>query len=74
MTENVKKELKISEEERQLVLNEVEKFKKNYAKYMVGDVDKIREHIEHPYVPTKKDFRKKKVEVFFNKLKKALGL
>lgn len=67
-------EIKASEEERLASLNEVEKFKKSYAKYMITDKDKIKDYIEHPYVPTKKDIRKKKRHEFFNKLKKAIGL
>lgn len=74
MTEKVKSELKAAEEEREAILNEMEKFKKSYARYIIDGQDKIKEQIAHPYVVTKKDMRKKKAEMFFNKVKKAIGL
>ena len=74
MTEKVKNELKVVETEREAILDDMEKFKKSYAKYIITDQDKIKEYIVHPYVVTKKDIRKKKLQNFFNKIKKAIGL
>ena len=74
MTDKVRNEMKSVEGEREAILNDIEKFKKSYAKYIITDQDKIRENIVHPYVVTKKDVRKKKVSNFFNKIKKAIGL
>ena len=74
MTEKVKNEFKAVETEREAILNDMEKFKKSYAKYIITDQDRIKEYIVHPYVVTKKDIRKKKLQNFFNKIKKAIGL
>lgn len=74
MTDKVKNEFKAVETEREAILNDMEKFKKSYAKYIITDQDKIRESITHPHVVTKKDIRKKKLQNFFDKFKKAIGL
>lgn len=74
MTEKVKNEFKAVETEREAILDDMEKFKKSYARYIVADKDKIKDYVLHPHVITKKDVRKKKVENFFNKIKKAIGL
>lgn len=74
MTDSVKREIKAAEEERKTIGTDLEKFKNSYARYIIEDKEKIKDFITHPYVPTKKDIRKKKREAFFNKLKKALGL
>ena len=74
MTEKVKNEFKAVETEREAILNDMEKFKKSYAKYIITDQDKIKNSIAHPYVVTKKDIRKKKFQNFFDKFKKAIGL
>jgi hypothetical protein len=74
MTDKVRNGMKSVESEREAILHDVEKFKKSYAEYIVADREKIRESIEHPYVVTKKDVRKKKFRNFFDKIKKAIGL
>ena len=74
MTDKIKNELRATEELRLAELNDVEKFQKSYAKYIIADQDNIRNNIVHPYVVTKKDIRKKKFQNFLNKLKKAFGL
>ena len=70
----MKNEIKAAEEERISGLEEVENFKRAYAKYMLSEIDAIKYGVEHPYVPTKKDARRHRIGVFFNKLKKVLGL
>lgn len=71
---NIKNKMKAVDEEREASMRQVEKYKSDFAKYIISEQEKIRHDVEHPYVVTKKDIRKKKRETFFNKLKKALGI
>ena len=70
---NIKNKMKAVDEGRQASMRQLERDKQNFARYIISEQDKIMHDIEHPYVITKKDVRKKKRETFFNKLKKALG-
>lgn len=74
MTDDILAKAKALEEDRKAIGEDIEKFKNTYAKYIISDGDKIKESIAHPYVVTKKDVRKKKIQNFFNKIKKAIGL
>ena len=74
MTDNIKEKMKMVEAERDAGNIELEKLKDAYAKYIIEDVDKIKNDISHPYVVTKKDVRMKRMKDFFNKFKKAIGL
>lgn len=67
-------EIKAAKEERASGLEEVEKFKRSYAKYVISDMERIRDSVEHPYVATKKDVRRHRRMMFFNKLKRVLGI
>ena len=72
MTDRLEKEMKATEEQRLAGLGEVEKFKKDFARKMSVSRDEMLAKLNH--VPTKKEVRKYKREVFFNKIKRALGL
>ncbi len=74
MTDSVKREIRAAEEERNTIDTDLEKTKEIYAKYIITDQEKIKDYIAHPYVVSKRDIRKKKLEMFFNKLRKAMGL
>ncbi len=74
MTDKVRDELKACEEDRKMIADDLEVFKDRYAKYIVSCEDAIKESVLHPYVPEKRDIRKKKMGEFMNKLKKVLGL
>jgi hypothetical protein len=72
MTDKMQKEIKATEEERLAGLDEVEKFKNNFAKKMTKSREEMLAKLNH--VPTKKEIRKYKRTLFFNKIKRALGL
>jgi len=74
MTDNVKAEITAANEERKQIEKDLDKSKDGFAKYIIADQENIRNYLAHPYVPTKKDVRKKKRLEFINKFKKALGL
>lgn len=74
MTNSVRKEIEAAEAEKRTIGEEMARSIDNFAKYIISDQDNIRYLVAHPYVPTKKDIRKKKREEFRNKLKKVLGI
>jgi hypothetical protein len=74
MTDKLKKEIESAMEERKTILEDLDKEKESYAKYLISQKENIKNYFDHPYVVTKKDIRKKKMENFKNKLKKVFGL
>ena len=74
MTDKLKKEIESAMEERKTILEDLDKEKESYAKYLISQKENIKNYLDHPYVVTKKDIRKKKMENFKNKLKKVFGL
>ena len=74
MTDKLKKEIESAMEERKTILDDLDKEKESYAKYLISQKENIKNYFDHPYVVTKKDIRKKKMENFKNKLKKVFGL
>jgi hypothetical protein len=74
MTDKLKKEIESAMEERKTILEDLDKEKESYAKYLIAQKENIKNYFDHPYVVTKKDIRKKKMENFKNKLKKVFGL
>ena len=74
MTNSVRKEIEAAEAENVTMGEEMVRSIDNFAKYIMNEQDSIRYQIAHPYVPTKKDIRRKKRGEFVNKLKKVLGL
>ena len=74
MTDRMKREIESAAEERKVIFEDLDKEKVSYAKYLLSQRENIKDYFEHPYVVTKKDIRRKKMENLMNKLKKVFGL
>ena len=74
MTDRMKSEIESAKEEQKLILEDLDREKETFAKYITSQKDNMKNYLSHPYVVTKKDIRRKRMENFMNKLKKVFGL
>lgn len=74
MTDRMKSEIESAKEEQKIILDDLDREKEAFARYIVSQRDSMKDYLDHPYVVTKRDVRRKRMENFKNKLKKVFGL
>lgn len=70
---SLEKGIQAAKDEREHLLNDVEKFKDSYARELLSHQDEMLEYLDNPEI-AKEEKKKYKRRLFFTRLKKALGI